>query len=306
MYQLAIIGGGPGGMAAGIYAARKKIKTVLVTDLFGGQSINSPDIQNWIGTLSISGYDLAKSMEAHLRSHGEAIDIIEGSRVTKIDKIEGGYSIKMDSDKSIEAKYILLSSGSRRKKLGIPGEERLDGRGVVYCSICDAPLFKNKTVAVVGGGNAGVEAVVDLLPYAKEIYLLSRGPALKADPVTVEKISNHPNVHILTESVPTEIVGENSVSALKYKDAAGEEKELAVQGVFVEIGALPNSEFVKDVVNLNERGEVVVDHKTQQTSDSGIWAVGDVSDVLYKQNNISAGDGVKALLNIYDRLIKSQ
>ncbi len=304
MYDLLIVGGGPGGVAAGIYAARKKIKTALVTDTFGGQSLTSADIQNWIGTKSISGFDLAQALEAHLRAQ-EEIDIIDSDIVTGVKKIEGGFEATTQKGKALEARYLLIASGSRRRKLGVPGEKEFDGKGVAYCATCDAPVFKGKITAVVGGGNAGLEAVVDLLPYAAHVYLLERGDALRGDAITQEKVKTDRNVTVFTMAEIAEIVGKEFVTGLRYKDLrTNEAKELAVDGVFVEIGSLPNSEFIKDFVSRDAIGEIIVDHKTQQTSDPDIWAVGDVSDVLYKQNNISVGDAVKAVLNIYDRIVK--
>ena len=300
MYDLIIIGGGPGGVAAGVYAARKKMKTLLITETFGGQSVVSADIQNWIGTKSISGFDLAKALEEHLRAQ-QGIEIIENDLVEKVEKKDGGFSIITRQGKTFETKYILLTSGSRRKKLAIPGEKEFDGKGVVYCSICDAPLFGEKTVAVVGGGNSALEAILDLIPYAKKIYLLVRSDKLKGDPVTQDKVKTHPNVEIIFNAAPQEVVGKEFVTAVKYK-IGDEMKELPLDGVFVEIGLDPNSEFVKDLVKLDAYGHVMIDHKTQETSQPGIWAAGDVTDALYKQNNISVGDSVKAVLNIYDRV----
>jgi alkyl hydroperoxide reductase subunit F len=300
MYDLIIIGGGPGGVAAGVYAARKKMKTLLITDTFGGQSVVSADVQNWIGTKSISGFDLAKALEEHLRAQ-QGIEIIENDLVEKVEKKDGGFSIITRQGKTFETKYILLTSGSRRKKLAIPGEKEFDGKGVVYCSICDAPLFGEKTVAVVGGGNSALEAILDLIPYAKKIYLLVRSDKLKGDPVTQDKVKTHPNVEIIFNAAPQEVVGKEFVTAVKYK-IGDEMKELPLDGVFVEIGLDPNSEFVKDLVKLDAYGHVMIDHKTQETSQPGIWAAGDVTDALYKQNNISVGDSVKAVLNIYDRV----
>ncbi len=305
MYDLIIIGGGPAGIAAGIYAARKKIKTLIIVESFGGQSVVSADIQNWIGSPSISGYDLAKSMENHLRSFDGSIEIEEGERAEKIEQTEGGFKVATSGGKSFETKYILLASGSRRKRLGVPGEDKYDGKGVVFCSICDAPLFKDKEVAVIGGGNAGLEAVVDLFPYAKKIYLVVRSEGPKGDPVTLEKVSSNAKVEIITQADTEEILGDNFVTGLRYKDRKeGTLKELKVSGVFVEVGALPNSEIVKGLADINAKGEVIADPKTQATSNPGIWAAGDVSDALYKQNNTSAGDAIKAALNIYDKLVK--
>jgi alkyl hydroperoxide reductase subunit F len=304
MYDLIIIGGGPGGVAAGVYAARKKMKTLLITDSFGGQSVVSADIQNWIGEQSISGYDLAKKLEAHLRAQ-EGIEIVEDDLVLAAAKTATGFSLTTKKNQSFETKNILLMSGSRRKKLGIPGEKEFDGKGVVYCSTCDAPLFKDKAVAVVGGGNSALESVIDLLPYASKISLVIRSEVLKGDPTTQDKIRNHPGVEILFNAIAQEVKGKNLVTGLLYKDAkSGAVKELAVDGVFVEIGLVPNSDFVKDLVARDDYGAVIVNAKTQETSCPGIWAAGDVSDVLYKQNNISAGDAIKAVLNVYDHVKK--
>ena len=298
-YDLIIAGGGPAGAAGGVYAARKKMKTLLVAESFGGQSIVSNEIQNWIGTKAVSGLELAGMLEGHLRAQ-EGLEIEEGERIAGIRDMGDGLEISAESGKKWLTKYLLLATGSRRRKLGIPGEKEMDGKGVAYCSICDAPIFKDKDVAIVGGGNAGLEAVLDSLPYARKIYLLERGEELKGDAVTQEKIRKDPKVQVITRAETLEIIGEQFVSGLRYKDGSGEIKELAVQGVFVEIGAVPNSDPAKGVVEMNRMGEVVVDHKTQRTSHPRIWAAGDVSDVLYKQNNISAGDAVKAVLNIYE------
>ena len=299
MYELVIIGGGPGGVAAGVYAARKKINTLLITESFGGQSIVSTDVQNWIGTKSVSGFDLAQMLEGHLRAQ-EGIEIVDGERVRAVKEIENGLEIETENGKSFKTKFLLVISGSHHRKLNIPGEKEFDGKGVVYCSTCDAPLFNGKTVAVVGGGNAGLEAVIDLFPYAPKIYLLEYTNTLKGDPVTQEKVKASDKVEIFMQAQALEVKGDGLVKSLSYKDLiTGEVRELAIDGVFVEIGALPNSDFIKGLAELNGFGEIIVDHKTQKTSHPRIWAAGDVSDVLYKQNNISAGDAVKAVLDIY-------
>ena len=318
MYDLIIVGGGPGGVAAGVYAARKKMKTLLVTEDFGGQSLVSSDIQNWIGTKSVSGFEFAKMLKEHLQAQ-EDIEILEGDIVSGVTKRErSGFDVTTKNGKTFEAKCLLVTSGSRRRKLGVPGEKELDGKGVAYCSTCDAPLFKGKDVAVVGGGNAGLEAVIDLLPYAAKIYLLERGDALRGDAVTQEKIKSDAKVQIMMNVETQEILGSPStispgeteegkkfVTGLKYKDLkTGEAKQMELGGVFIEIGSVPNTEFLGELVEKNKFGEIVVDHKTQETSCPGIWAVGDVSDVLYKQNNISAGDAVKAILNIQEKLVR--
>jgi len=303
MYDLAVIGGGPGGVAAGVYAARKKIKTIFITESFGGQSVVSDDIHNWIGTKSIAGWELAQNLENHLKVYKEDLDIKEGRRIYEVLRKEtGGFLLKTQSGEEFEAKNILIASGSRHKKLEVPGEKEFDGKGVAYCSTCDAPIFRGKDVAVVGGGNAGAEAVLDLLPYASKIYWLVRSD-IKADAITAEKAKQSPKVQILQGVSVAEIGGGAFVEYLNYKDSASQLSRLEVGGVFVEIGATPNSDFVKNLVSLDGRGHIMVDHKTFLAA-PGIWAVGDVCDSLYKQNNISAGEGVVALLNIYDKLIK--
>ena len=301
-YELIIIGGGPAGVAAGVYAARKKIKTLLIAKEFGGQSMVSADVQNWIGTKSISGFELAQMLEGHVRAQ-EDIEVLSDELVTTISSDTAKFVVGTEGGKQFESKTLLLTSGSRRRKLGIPGEKEFDGRGVVYCSTCDAPIFKGKEVAVIGGGNAGLEAARDLLPYASKIYLLHRGDTLKGDPLTQEKITADSKVSVILNAQTKEIFGTAFVEGIRYIDSvSGEQRELKLDGIFVEIGSLPNSDFVKNLAALNERGEVIVDHKTQRASLLGVWAAGDVTDVLYKQNNISAGDAVKAVLNIYDYL----
>lgn len=302
MFDLIVVGGGPAGVAAGVYAARKKIKTLLIAKEFGGQSLVSADVQNWIGTKSLSGLDLAKNLEEHLRAQ-EGIEVLDSDLVTRVEKISGGFSVITESGKNFEAKTILVCSGSHHKKLGVPGEDELNGKGVVYCSTCDAPLFGGKTVAVVGAGNAGLEAVRDLFPYAEKIYMLVRSDKIKGDPITFEAVQTNPKVEILYQAEVQEILGDNLVTGVKYLDKSSNQiKELKLDGVFVEIGSAPNSDLVKDLVKLDQRGQIIVDHKTQMSSLPGIWAAGDVTDVLYKQNNISAGDAIKAVLNIYDYL----
>ena len=304
MYDLIIIGGGPAGIAAGIYASRKKIKSLLITDSFGGQSIVSDKIENWIGETEISGFELAKKLENHLKSQ-QGIEILENKLVSKIEKIENGFKIFTNNNKVFETKYVLVASGSSHRKLNVPGEKEFEGRGVFYCATCDAPLMKNKTAAVIGGGNSGLEAVLDLIPYASSIYLLEYGEKLKGDAITQEKIKSNSKVQIITLAETIEITGENFVRGLKYKDRQTNEiKELKVDGVFVEIGSTPNSFLVKDLVNLNNFGEIIIDPKTQQTSLFGIWAAGDVTDFPYKQNNIAVGHAISAILNINDYLNK--
>ncbi|MDI6820698.1 MAG: FAD-dependent oxidoreductase [Patescibacteria group bacterium] len=302
MYDLAIIGGGPAGVAAGIYASRKQIKTVIITDIFGGQSLVSASIENWVGDKSISGFNLAKKLEDHLKVQ-QGIDIVDGDFVLKITKNKDLFVILTKNNKKIEAKTLIVASGSRRRKLNVPGEQKFEGRGVAYCSTCDAPLFKNKSVAVVGTGNAGLEATQDLLSYAKQIYLFGRASDIRGDASTQAKIIKSEKIKIILNVQVKEILGDKVVTGLRYIDLnKNKEDILEIEGIFVEIGSIPNSELVKDLVLINKFGEIVVDHKTQQTSMRGIWAAGDVTNGLYKQNNISVGDAIKAVLNIQSHL----
>lgn len=310
MYDLIIIGGGPAAVAAGVYAARKKLKTLLITESFGGQSLVSDNIENWIGTKVITGFDLAKNLEEHLRAQ-ETIEIKMPERVTAVREIPCAdakrpcdFVVETDKGGSHTTKAVIVTSGARRRRLGIPGEDKFEGKGVAFCSTCDAPVFAGKRVAVVGGGNAGLEAVIDLFPYATEIYLIHRGEQLKGDPITQEEIKKNPKVKIILNAGTQEILGDKFVTGLRYTDnKTSEIKELPLDGVFVEIGSVPNSEIVKDLVSLNQYGEIVIDHKTASTSKPGIFAAGDVTDEMYKQNNISAGDGVRAALSAYNYIL---
>ncbi|MEX0934955.1 MAG: FAD-dependent oxidoreductase [Candidatus Paceibacterota bacterium] len=300
MNDLIIIGGGPAGAAAGVYAARKQIKTVLVTEEFGGQSIVSPDIQNWIGTPHISGDELAKALKSHVEEYaGDWVDIREGERVKSVEKAGDGFEVKT-GENTYQAKSVLVSSGARRRKLEVPGADKFEHKGVTYCASCDGPLFADMDTVVVGGGNAGFETAAQLLSYAKSVTLIHRSDEYKADPVTVKKVLANPKMRGITNSAPTEIVGDGMVTAVKYKDnETGEVHEISASGVFVEIGSIPNTDFVGDIVDLDEYKRIKIDPWSQETSEKGIWAAGDCSNVLYHQNNIATGDAVRALEDIY-------
>jgi alkyl hydroperoxide reductase subunit F len=315
MYDLAIIGGGPGGVASGVYASRKQLKTIFITKDWGGQSVVSDEIQNWIGTISISGNDLAKNLRAHLEAYADNIvDIVSDTSVTSIEKTPLGYKIHLDNKEYYEAKTILVTAGASRRKLDVPGAKEFDQKGLTYCASCDGPLFSGQDVVVIGGGNAGFETAAQLLAYAKSVTLLNRSDNFKADPVTVKKVLENEKMRALTNAEPSEIFGDKFVSGIKYKNTktgevepVGEippngEKELKVTGIFVEIGLIPNTDFLGDLVSLDSVKRIKVDPKTQRSSQEGIWAAGDCSDGLYHQNNIAAGDAVKALEDIYNYL----
>jgi len=311
-FDLIIIGAGPAGVAAAVYAARKKLKTLLIAEDFGGQSMVSDDIQNWIGEPHISGTDLAGKLEKHVRAYPDIVEVKmeKATEVAAVRCNEPGrvcdFEVKTEEGAGYSGKALIIASGARRRKLGIPGEEKFKGKGVSYCSTCDAPLFAGKKVAVVGGGNAGLEAVQDLFSYAEEIYLLEYGDMLKGDAVTQEEIKKNTKLkQIILNAQTLEVLGEKFVTGLKYKDRkTGEEKTLAVGGVFVEIGSVPNSEIVKGLVETDKWGQIIIDSKHGSTSNPGIFAAGDVTDDPYKQNNISAGDAAKATLAAYAYLLK--
>ena len=303
MYDLIIIGGGPAGVAAGVYASRKQLKTLFITKEWGGQSIVSPDIQNWIGTPSITGEQLAKDLENHLRTYaGEVVTIKDNALVRQVTQSEQGFSVTLDNETKAEAKAVLIATGSKRRRLKAESADQFEHKGLTYCATCDGPMFAGQDVAVIGGGNAGFETAAQLLAYAKSVTLLHHGEQYKADPVTVEKVLAHENMTGLTGANTTKVTGEQFVNGLTYTDQSGEEKTLAVGGIFVEIGMIPNTEFVSELVELDDYSRIVIDPWTQQTSVPGIWAAGDCTNIKYHQNNISAGDAVRALEDIYVHL----
>ncbi len=300
IYDLAILGGGPAGVAAGVYASRKKLSTVFITTNFESQSAVSDDIQNWIGTVSLSGQELAENLKKHLEHYaGDVVKLQVGEYVKEISKKDTRFVITTDKN-TYEAQTILIATGSIRRKLEIPGAAEYENKGLTYCASCDGPLFAGKDVIVVGGGNAGFETAAQLLAYTKSVTLIHKDSTFKADPVTVQKVIAHPHMKALTDTESIKIDGEKFVTSYTFKNKkTGEETTLPVQGIFVEIGALPNTEFAKNIVERNQYGQIIVDPKTQMTNTPGIWAAGDCTDGLYHQNNIAAGDAVKALEDIY-------
>ncbi len=299
-YDLVIVGAGPAGAAASVYAARKRLKTLLIAAEFGGQSVVSSGIENWIGTPVVTGTDLAKMLKAHVEATaGDVVTLKEREYVSSVSREGDHFSLKTNKD-TFEARSVLVASGSTRRKLEVPGAEEFENKGVVYCASCDGPLFSEQDVVVIGGGNAAFETAMQLLAYCKSVTLLQRSGSFRADPVTVEKVLAHKNMQALTNTEIVSIEGDKMVTGLTYKDTTtGETKTLAVTGVFVEIGLLPNTGFVKDLVTLDEYNRIVIDPWTGRTSVDGVWAAGDCTNVHYHQNNIAAGDGVKALEDIY-------
>ena len=300
-YDLTIIGGGPAGAAAAVYAARKRLTSVLIAGEWGGQSIVSPSIENWIGTPTISGDDLAKSFEKHVKAYAEDIvDIKVPEWVTGVSKNDDGTFLTTTDKESYVSKSVLITTGSKRRRLSVPGSDEFEHKGLTYCASCDGPLFSGQDTVVVGGGNAAFETAAQLLAYAKSVTLLNRTNTLKADPVTVEEVNKDPKFTLINNATTKEIHGEQFVTGITYTDTEKQtDVRLEVKGIFVEIGLIPNTDMMKDVVTLNSYGQVEIDPRTQRTGTKGIWAAGDCTNVLYHQNNIAAGDAVKALEDIY-------
>ena len=301
IYDLIIIGGGPAGAAGAVYAARKRLKTLLVTYDFGGQSIVSEGIQNWIGTISIPGTELAENLRKHIEAYkNDVVEIKEREKVSSIKKEGEVFTVATDANAKYLSRAILIAAGSGRRKLEAPGAERLEHKGLTYCASCDGPLFAGQDVAVIGGGNAAFETAAQLLAYCKSVTLLNRSDKFKADPISVEKVLKNPKMKVIKNTEILEIKGEKFVDEIVYKDSkTADIHELKVSGIFVEIGQIPNTSFVKDLVTLDKYNRIEIDPWTQKTSVSGIWAAGDSTNIKYHQNNIAAGDAVRAIEDIY-------
>jgi alkyl hydroperoxide reductase subunit F len=317
MYDLIIIGGGPGGVAASVYAARKKLNTLIIAKEFGGQSNVSENIENWIGTPSISGMKLAEDLRTHAHAYKDkSLTIVEGDIVKHIERKgsdfavtagspDTGYDAASEGNTVYNAKTILVTSGSYRRKLEAKGADIFENKGITYCASCDGPMFSDQNVVVIGGGNAAFETAAQLLAYCTSVTLLHRSAQFRADEVTVEKVLANPKMKSFTNVEIEEVKGDKFVSGIVFKNKIdGETTELPVTGVFVEIGQLPNTTFVKDLLPLNEANQVIVDPKTQRAGVPGAWAAGDCTDGLYHQNNIAVGDAVKAIEDLYIYLHK--
>lgn len=296
------MGGGPAGSAAGVYAARKQIKTLLIAESFGGQSVESNEIQNWIGTPAISGIDLGKKLKEHVKFYADGfVEIKEGEKVERVAPGLGGNGFVITTAKNTyKTKTVLVATGSSRRKLDIPGAEEFEGKGITYCASCDGPFFADKNVIVVGGGNAGFETATQLLAYCKSVTLIE-AEKFRADPVTIKMALDNPKMKSLENATPVEIKGDKFVKSFVYQRTAPfvDSVEIDTDGIFVEIGLMPSTSFVSGLVDIDEYKHIKIDPKTQRTNIPGIWAAGDCTDVLYHQNNIAVGDAVKALEDIF-------
>jgi alkyl hydroperoxide reductase subunit F len=302
MYELIIVGGGPAGLAASVYAARKQIKALLISGDIGGQINTTLGIENYLGYQFIEGPELITKFQTQVDQF--PIEEKIGEKVARLEKIEGGFEAITESGDRYQGKAVILVTGKKPRKLNVPGEERLTGRGVSYCAICDGPVFAGQKVAVVGGGNSALEAVLDLVKIAEHVSLVSLTP-LTGDAVYVDQCAFAENLTILTEHQVEEIKGTDFVEGVRVKDLkSGEKKDLEVTGIFIEIGLSPNSDAVKDLLKLNQWREVPVT-PTNETGVPGLYAAGDVTDVPEKQIIVAAGEGAKAALQAHRYLQRS-
>jgi len=298
MYDLIIIGAGPAGITASVYAARKKINFLVISEDIGGQTAWSGDIENYTGYQFISGSDLASKFEEHLREY--KITLKESESVLELKEEKGFFSVK--TNKAVyQTRSLIIASGKRSRELNVPGEKEFKNKGVTYCATCDGPLFSKKDVAVIGGGNSGLDAAISLSKIANKIYLINKDAEFSGDQILQDRVQQAENITIINNSQVIEILGDKVVSGIKI-DNKGKSEELLVKGVFIEIGLLPNSGFV-GIVDKNEKNEIKIDSSTQ-TSIKGIFAAGDVTDVSEKQIIIAAGEGAKAALSAYNYLIR--
>ena len=300
MRDLIIIGGGPAGCSAGIYSARKKLNTLLITKDFTGQIGHSTWVENYLGFERIKGLDLAKSFKSHLESLD--IEIKEFEEVVEVVKKKDFFSVITDEGE-YEARALIICSGAKSKKLGVANEEKFLGKGISYCVTCDEASFEGKDVAVIGGGNAGVEAAIELTGFAKKVYLLECEKDLSADEFLVERLKEESG-NIITACKVTRFDGDEELKSVVYIEN-GKKKTLKIDGCFIEIGSKPNTDYIKGVVDLNDKGEIVVNPKTFQTSVKGIFAAGDVVDFKEKQVVIATGQGCLAALSAYRYLSES-
>jgi alkyl hydroperoxide reductase subunit F len=312
-YDVLIVGGGPAGAAAGVYAARKGIRTGIAAERFGGQTNDTLGIENYISVLETDGPKFAAALEAHTRAYD--VDIMNLQRADALvpaTQPGGLIDVKLANGGVLQAKTVILSTGARWRNVNVPGEQEYRNKGVAYCPHCDGPLFKGKRTAVIGGGNSGVEAAIDLAGIVAHVDLVEFADQLKADAVLVNKLKSLPNVTIHTNAQTTEITGVDQdgkdtgkVTGLNYKDrATGEERKLPLEGVFVQIGLVPNTEWLRGTIELSKHGEIIVDAKGA-TNVPGVFAAGDCTTVPFKQIVIAAGDGAKAALGAFDHLMRS-
>jgi alkyl hydroperoxide reductase subunit F len=305
-FDVLVVGGGPAGASAAIYAARKGIRTAIAAERFGGQVLDTMAIENFISVKETEGPKLVRALEEHVKEY--EVDVMNLQRASALvpASSEGGlHEVKFDNGATLKAKTVILSTGARWREMGVPGEQEYKAKGVCFCPHCDGPLFKGKRVAVIGGGNSGVEAAIDLAGIVAHVTLLEFADTLRADAVLQKKLYSLPNVTVIKSAQTTEVKGDGQkVNGLVYKDRTTEELHtVELEGIFVQIGLLPNSDWLKGTVELNRFGEIIVDAKGA-TNIPGVFAAGDVTTVPYKQIVIAVGEGAKASLSAFDHLIR--
>jgi len=302
-YDVLIVGGGPAGAAAAIYAARKGIRTGIVAERFGGQTLDTMAIENFISVQETEGPKFAVALEQHVKAYD--VDIMNLQRAEKLTQQDGLHQVQLASGATLKAKAVILATGARWREMNVPGEKEYRNRGVAYCPHCDGPLFKGKRVAVVGGGNSGVEAAIDLAGIVQHVTLLEFADQLKADAVLQRKLHSLPNVTVITNARTTEVHGDGKkVNAISYEDrVSGSLNKVELEGVFVQIGLVPNTEWLKGTLELSRHGEIQT-NAHGQTSVPGVFAAGDVTTVPYKQIVIAVGEGAKSALGAFDYLIR--
>ena len=302
MYDVIIIGGGPAGITAGIYTVRKGLKSLMITKDFTGQTGRAVTIENWPGIKETSGVELMAQFREHIDSLG--LEVCEEELALTLTKEGDVFKVRTGENNEFESKSVIVASGRNPRPLKVKGEDKYLGKGVSYCAVCDAPLFSGKSVAVIGGGNAGLEIVIEMAERkSPKVYLLEVASKVIADEALQEKVKSLDNVEILTGAILKEIKGEKFVKSIVYKDKkSGDERELEVAGIFVEIGSIPVTDFVKELADYNDKGEIIINHKDRSTKTPGLFAAGDVTDLPYKQVIIAAGEGAKTALAAYDYL----
>jgi alkyl hydroperoxide reductase subunit F len=307
IYDLIIIGAGPAGMTAGVYAARKKLKTLIITKDIGGQASWSSDIENYLGFSMITGPELVKKFEDHLEEFKDDVELrVSISGISKISKKGKNFVVETGDSKKEEAKAVIIAGGKVPRELGVAGEKEFLNKGVTYCAWCDGPLFKGKDVAIIGGGNAALDAALNVSKLVKQIYIINITNELTGDPVMIDKVMDLSHIRIINNTEVLEIEGNKLVESVRIKSRdGGLEKDLHVSGVFIEVGSLPATDYLKDLVKLNKNGEIIID-ELNATSVPGIFAAGDITEVVEKQIITAAGEGAKAAIQASIYLSKKQ
>ena len=302
LYDVIIVGTGPAAISAAVYCIRKGLKIAMIGTKIGGQVLDTNEIENIIGTVKTTGSEFAKRLEIHAKDYEIALK--EGSYVKLVEEEGKNKKVTTDDGKIYLGKTIIIATGAKWRELNVPGEKEYKGKGVHYCATCDGPFYRNLDVAIIGGGNSGVEAALDMSGIAKSVTIVEFMPELKADKILQEKLYERKNISVITNAQVTEIYGETFTTGLKYKNRANEEiEDLKIDGLFVEIGLVPNSDFVKGYVETTKFGEIIID-ELNMTNVSGIFAAGDVTTTKFKQIIIAMGEGAKAALSAFDYLIK--